>query len=139
MAQLSPASSSSIPVWNLFVRFKERQRFATEAPSFFESRVQLQRSEEVSTPHLSPCAPPRIRMCFTIVKKKNCVRNPLGPRDGRCLGQLSEWNSNPAEKLWEKVVNFKVQYYDQKQSTASHILSFDSYCTDSNALAPFNS
>ena len=61
------------------------------------------------------------------------------PKDGWCLGQLSEWNSNPAEKLWGKVVNFKVQYFDQAQSTASHILSFDSYCTDGNGLAPPNS
>ena len=65
--------------------------------------------------------------------------NPLGrglvgrhiffkwPRDGCCLGQLVEWNSNPAEKIWGKVINFKVQYFDQKQSLASHIVSFDSY------------
>jgi len=50
---------------------------------------------------------------------------------------LSEWNSNPAKKLWGKVINFKVQYFDQNQSIASHILSFDSYCTDGNSLAPF--
>jgi hypothetical protein len=61
------------------------------------------------------------------------------PRDGWCLGQLVEWNSNTVEKIWGKVTNFKVQYFDQQQSIASHILSFDSYCTDGNGLAPFNS
>ena len=35
------------------------------------------------------------------------------PRDDWCLGQWSEWNSNPSEKIWGKIINFKVQYFDE--------------------------
>ena len=56
------------------------------------------------------------------------------PGDGWYQGQVVEWNSNPTEKIWRKTINFKI-YYPCGQDTSSHILYFDSYCSDRNGLA----
>jgi len=58
------------------------------------------------------------------------------PDYGWCLGEIAEWNADPTVKVWQKIVNFKVNYPGFAQSIGSHALSLDCYCCDSNGLAP---